>query len=243
MSSLRMCGNCSAPFKPNRRNGTQIKAGYVQTFCSVKCAASLRRRYPDRKARKRAENARRRERRGIVSVSRECKGCGAAFVVKAENQICCSPACKARAISRLGRQPVNCARCDKPFVPIDAGRRRFCSANCLAIYHRNRSGSSHRKRARYHGVPYEYINTLKVMERDSYRCQVCGRATPKRLRGTTDERAPELDHRIPMAMGGGHIWPNVQCACRRCNADKGGTRASGQTNLFDLIIPARKGRL
>jgi 5-methylcytosine-specific restriction endonuclease McrA len=71
-----------------------------------------------------------------------------------------------------------------------------------------------------------------VLDRDGWRCQMCGVKTPKRLRGTFDDRAPELDHRVPMAMGGGHVWDNVQCSCRRCNAAKNAMAVLGQTNLF-----------
>jgi hypothetical protein len=112
-----------------------------------------------------------------------------------------------------------CKFCDCRFRTTDA-RKQYCSAVCRKNFV-NRSPrpfrTSARKRARKFGVEYEYINALHVFERDNWLCQVCGRKTPKAWRGTCRDRAPELDHRVPMALGGGHVWGNVQCACRKCN--------------------------
>jgi 5-methylcytosine-specific restriction endonuclease McrA len=41
------------------------------------------------------------------------------------------------------------------------------------------------------------------------------------LRGTHADRAPELDHILPLAAGGDHTFDNVACACRKCNQAKG----------------------
>ena len=41
--------------------------------------------------------------------------------------------------------------------------------------------------------------------------------------GTCDPRAPELDHIVPLALGGAHVPENVQDACRACNSAKGAT--------------------
>jgi hypothetical protein len=85
----------------------------------------------------------------------------------------------------------------------------------------------YRDRCERAGVPWvSGITAKKVCERDRYRCQLCGCKTPKRLRGTFEPNAPELDHIVPInAEGGspGHAWHNVQCACRRCNLKKSAT--------------------
>lgn len=60
----------------------------------------------------------------------------------------------------------------------------------------------------------------------------CGKPTPLKLRGTCKPRAPEIDHRVPIAMGGAHTYDNVQCACRECNQRKGGTVIVGQLPLL-----------
>jgi 5-methylcytosine-specific restriction endonuclease McrA len=71
-----------------------------------------------------------------------------------------------------------------------------------------------------------------VHERDVWHCQMCGRATPERLRGTTNSRAPVVDHRVPIAIGGAHTYDNVQTACWKCNARKGAHGTTGQLPLF-----------
>lgn len=87
-----------------------------------------------------------------------------------------------------------------------------------------------KRRAATRGRAAERIDPIKVLCRDNWRCQMCGVHTPERLRGTCDPRAPELDHVIPLALGGAHSWGNVQCACRQCNQRKG-ARAIGQLGL------------
>lgn len=108
-------------------------------------------------------------------------------------------------------------------------RRRYRRQRADGTWEGARHGYA---RARRRGLNAERIDALKVFERDSWRCQICFRKTPKRLRGTQALTAPELDHRIPLAMGGGHTWDNVQCACRRCNMEKSGSVARGQYPLF-----------
>lgn len=132
------------------------------------------------------------------------------------------------------RTPRPCKCCGVSFVPEYGNKRRsYCSAKCLRkATDRPDHGKNHRKRARHFKVTYEPVNRLRVFERDGWKCQVCGRKTPKRLMGTCEPSAPELDHRVPMVMGGGHTWDNVQCACRACNGAKGGTAIKGQMPLF-----------
>lgn len=92
--------------------------------------------------------------------------------------------------------------------------------------------AAHRKarKAKRRTATVEAVNPLRVLERDGWRCQLCGVATPKRLRGTYDDRAPEVDHIIPLSQGGEHSYRNTQCACRKCNALKG-SKPLGQLRL------------
>lgn len=76
----------------------------------------------------------------------------------------------------------------------------------------------------------EKFDPIEVLARDGWRCYICGISTPKRLRGSYDNRAPELDHIVPLALGGQHTRQNTACACRRCNIDKG-SRPLGQLRL------------
>lgn len=79
---------------------------------------------------------------------------------------------------------------------------------------------SHRKRARRMGTEYVAVHWRTVMVRDRWRCQICGESTPESLRGTNEDRAPELGHIIPACRGGGYVPDNLRCECRACNDDK-----------------------
>lgn len=111
-----------------------------------------------------------------------------------------------------------------------------CRANAVlerkqrAIIDGTRAAARKARKLKLRGVAVEAVNPLKVLERDAWRCQLCGVSTPKKLRGTYEDRAPEVDHIIPLAQGGEHSYRNTQCACRRCNITKGG-KALGQLRL------------
>ncbi|MBO9194341.1 HNH endonuclease [Rhizobium sp. 16-449-1b] len=111
------------------------------------------------------------------------------------------------------------------------GDRRsvYCSEACS----RRRAHRAARKkeRARLRGVKVETVDPIKVFERDRWRCQICKSPTPSSLRGSYDDRAPELDHIMPLSLGGAHSYLNTQCACRRCNREKSNAPPT-QPSLF-----------
>lgn len=78
----------------------------------------------------------------------------------------------------------------------------------------------------------ESFSALSILERDNWTCQICGCATPRHLRGTSDDNAPEVDHIVALANGGAHAKWNVQCACRVCNCLKGASTPSGGRSIF-----------
>lgn len=189
-----------------------------------------------------------------------CKACSSVFIARGDNdRIFCSDACNAdwrRITSKppsfriLMRKPVvkstpslECVSCGGARTPKPYDRK-LCDecreANRLQTKERAKQTfkASGRKAAqrkarklRLRGVSVESVNPLTVLERDKWTCQLCGVKTPKRLRGTYDDRAPEVDHIIPIAQGGEHSYRNTQCACRKCNLMKSGT-AMGQMRLF-----------
>lgn len=53
------------------------------------------------------------------------------------------------------------------------------------------------------------LDRRAVFARDGHRCQYCGGP------------AESIDHVIPRARGGQHVWENVVAACRPCNTRKG----------------------
>jgi len=71
-----------------------------------------------------------------------------------------------------------------------------------------------------------------VMERDGFRCQICGKQAYKRKRydgrlaplGRLRDGNPfylQLDHIFPRAKGGGNSVANLQALCHGCNSRKG----------------------
>jgi hypothetical protein len=133
-------------------------------------------------------------------------------------------------------QTLTCTGCKQPFKQRTLMQKLFCSTACRHRHHKTDS-TTHRKRARYFNVPYEYITWRQVFVRDLWLCGICGEPTPERLRGTTDDLAPELDHVIPMSRGGGHTYSNVRCAHRVCNLRKANlldTELTTQTNCISI---------
>lgn len=230
----RPCGHCGQEFTPRRPGGRQ-RLGLASwgRYCSNSCSTTA-----STKARAKPSPP--------PPKDRQCAICAGLFRPKAAAHIVCSDACRrvrkrdASLASSLRRDQRDrsvrrCRCCGETFAPTYGNKRRlFCSRSCLKSLNHQRAdhGKSHRKRARRAGVAYETVNRVQVFERDGWRCQVCGCSTPRAWIGSQHPQAPELDHRVPIAMGGGHTWANVQTACRRCNAAKGGWRVVGQLPLF-----------
>lgn len=149
--------------------------------------------------------------------------------------------------ARLNRQASSkLHKCFCCGIEFDRSKRKFkhtCSDECQSVKEQTSKqksrksirdrfgGGKYRHRARKFGVSYEPVNRLKVFERDGWRCQICHRPTPKKLCGSFDDRAPELDHIVPLSKGGEHSYRNVQCACRKCNGAKSDS-VYGQLYLF-----------
>lgn len=148
-----------------------------------------------------------------------------------------------RRIARAVRSQGKCRHCHKLYVR----KQRFqhyCGGSCkvaaaadaMARYRSTdayramkRKGKA-RRRAAMRGCAHEAIDPIKVFERDKWRCHLCGVKTLPSLRGSTDDRAPELEHIVSLADGGSHTWGNVACSCRRCNRTKGAA-SFGQLGL------------
>lgn len=54
----------------------------------------------------------------------------------------------------------------------------------------------------------------KIMLRDDYTCQICGKRMP-------DEVGLHVDHIVPIAKGGKTVESNLQVLCSKCNGRKG----------------------
>ena len=134
----------------------------------------------------------------------------------------------------LTRRP--CIHCATLVVAMGEKRRicAACKAEYRKTYKRTKVARAHkriekaRRRAIERGVSADRIDPIQVFERAGWRCYLCGCDTPEHLRGTYSPAAPELDHKVPLALGGTHTWGNVACACRRCNGLKGARAGIGE---------------
>lgn len=231
----RVCEHCGSVFfrRADKKNAAR--------FCSRECGFEA-------KSNLRAEQ---RVSRGLrdaaaaLSVAHSvalcvCRQCGGRFVGGSLADRYCSEACgaeykKARYVAHndngRDRSPRPCSTCGTVLAPEYGDRRRkFCSSECNA---KSDAAKAIRKAAkmRRRCAVAEAVDPLSVFERDGWRCQLCGIKTPIRLRGTYDCRAPELDHIVPISLGGEHSYRNTQCSCRKCNAAKSNTLL-GQLRLF-----------
>jgi len=94
---------------------------------------------------------------------------------------------------------------------------RAANPDCVRAYRKLREA---RDRSSLWFSYGELVSPHEVFKRDKWRCRACGCKTPKELRGTIEPNAPELDHVIPLSLGGPHTRKNLQCLCRSCNSKK-----------------------
>lgn len=163
-----------------------------------------------------------------------CESCGktyAAVRVRQGNRFCSSQCqndwygAKAKAVTQSRLVRLVCPVCGRDFKQHN-GEQAYCSVRC-----RKRLGNTKKNHLRRGAPVVENVDPFRVFDRDRWTCQLCGARTPRRLRGTTDAKAPELDHIVPLSRGGEHSYRNTQCACRSCNMRKG-SRIIGQMRLF-----------
>jgi 5-methylcytosine-specific restriction endonuclease McrA len=205
-----ICENCQTPYQPKR-------AGRVR-FCSRECAFAFK-------------TAHARGRQPRPEPLRVCTSCGVSVGPKC--RVCA--ACRKPGYVPRPKLEVACRDCGSLVVGTASKVRCGSCARKRDRVYAKQSGSraAHRRarKLRQRGARVEPVNLLHVLERDGWRCQLCGISTPRRLRGSFDDRAPEVDHIIPIASGGEHSYRNTQCACRKCNIAKS-SKPQGQMRLF-----------
>lgn len=225
----RICKQCGESFLFRIGGRTTLGSG---SFCSRAC-------YFDNKREQRDAH-----RPGpFCSVwFNQCKECKQWFRAKNGRSTYCSDECRKAyecqryakyAKQKKGYEIKFCKECNKEFIPVYGSKRRtFCSELCAKRYSRKL-----KKRIEKFGGVYQSIDPIKVLDRDKWTCQICKGKTPKKLRGTNESNAPEIDHIVPISKGGWHVYENVQCTCRQCNNKKRATTNTGQMFL-DFSIAA-----
>jgi len=88
------------------------------------------------------------------------------------------------------------------------------------------------RRARKMGATVEDFTSQEIFIRDRYICQACGIKTRPDYKSRYHSKYPNLDHIIPLSVGGEHSKRNVQCLCHKCNLEKGNRHANDQMLLI-----------
>jgi hypothetical protein len=223
LSRQRICEWCHKKF---RCTVGQKRSG---RFCSKKCSgARIRAKTLQVQAEKREMRSR-----------RSCRVCARSFK-STRYRTTCSDICAEEMKRRrhVRQHGLQCGSCGGPLL-FRKGRTRnkFCSVVCRRREANNRESTKDARRiaralrkARKRGSSYEQVDPYKVFGRDRWTCQLCRMKTPRRLRGTTYDHAPELDHIVALVSGGSHTYTNTQCLCRKCNLKKG-RKTLGQLRL------------
>lgn len=206
-----------------RQSGTNTANGTGNRFCSMACRSTQSARVNreidgiKRISGKQSAQARRRN-ASLASLARVLE--------------------KVRRIKE--RASVQCAICSKPCGGGKTSPRMYCSQECKkkTQWHERakRKAKAKRKAIERGCKEARSIDPIKVFDRDGWRCQICLQPTPRKLRGTYKHNAPELDHIVPIAKGGAHVWSNLQCACRSCNSAKSDKSTAGQMGLFTALM-------
>lgn len=167
--------------------------------------------------------------------------CGTQFTARSISATLCSDLCE---IQSKGERV--CA-CGEAFLPVKKWQKS-CSDLCARRRSEEGKKKNHkkvrarlraayawdrgkpRKRARKFGVEYEPVQLGKVLERDGWKCGICGKKISKKS-VYPHPMSPSLDHVIPMSRGGGHLYANVQAAHFVCNTLKGNGSAGEQLLL------------
>lgn len=130
-----------------------------------------------------------------------------------------------RLVTKEGRVRI-CQRCSSKFILRSSSTRlggKNIRCNQCAVEHAKeaRRAERSRRRALERGADIgDSIDPMDVLKAFKWKCYICGVSTPKKLRGSYEDNAPEVDHIIPLSKGGGHVLSNLACACRKCNIEK-----------------------
>ncbi len=167
-----------------------------------------------------------REIRRLICANQKCAG---SFVAVTAHQRFCCGKCR-NTVNNLvwqescrNRSERACSFCGERFCPSYGDmRQKFCSKECRVKFsNKNKSGNTHRRRAKKYGGVFCSFDKKIVFDRDGWRCRACWIATPPERQGLKTHDAPELDHVVPLSAGGDHSIENTQCLCRSCNSIKG----------------------
>ena len=153
-----------------------------------------------------------------------CLQCNKLFTVKGTKaKMFCSKDCrlKGRVLIHTGKQLIRqekeyqCVKCKSNYIGKHPGKCYECREydNKLTI-----KAHKKKRKAALKTVAIHAVKDIKVFERDKWKCRFCGCKVQKV--NIYSDNAAELDHIVPVSLGGPHSYSNVQTLCRRCNQQK-----------------------
>lgn len=157
---------------------------------------------------------------------RACATCGEVYAPKVRRRsMYCSKLCKDKAknarvsVELHAAKPARrCCWCGDDMPQSMRSDAAFCSARCNELAHRRtknwrrRRGDLAAKRPRKNPLP----SFVDIAERDGWQCQLCGESVDRDL-DHPNPLAGSIDHKVPVARGGGDEFDNLQLAHFRCN--------------------------
>lgn len=204
-----------------RLSGSNKANGLVNKYCSMACRSAYA---VDRKS------AARQMRAGLAIMRKVAKMLSTfpLHVVEPKQHVCVCIDCSMSYVREPRKSKTTCPPCiaARAEAKLRAARKLYRKTD---VAQASKAKSKAIRRAKQ-SIEAERVSPLKVFARDNWRCQLCGVSTPQSLRGKHKPNSPELDHVIPLALGGEHTWANLQCTCRACNGAKG-SRPLGQIGL------------
>jgi 5-methylcytosine-specific restriction endonuclease McrA len=106
----------------------------------------------------------------------------------------------------------------------------YCQTEKYKVSHRE---SERKRKAIKRGAKrIESFSSKEVFDRDGYVCQLCGKKTRPDFKNTSHPLYPNLDHIVPLSLGGGHTRMNTQCLCHQCNIEKYNNGTGDQLRMF-----------
>jgi 5-methylcytosine-specific restriction endonuclease McrA len=94
-------------------------------------------------------------------------------------------------------------------------------ADCAHDHRKSLRSAAEARRLDAVRVGDQDIHWTLLGERDGWVCHLCSKRVPK-VAGTAEQpMGATVDHLIPIAHGGEHVWANVALAHRTCNISRG----------------------
>ena len=116
------------------------------------------------------------------------------------------------------RPPRICSDCKREYRSCGSGSR---CADCAHDHRKSLRSTAEARRLDAVRAGDQDIHWTLLGERDGWVCHICSKRVPKVAGTAKQPMGATVDHLIPIAHGGEHVWANVALAHRTCNISRG----------------------